>query len=264
VLVLHDEGSGSQIGPVILNGRQEKGMPKFAFSQDQIKDVAAFLLSRSQSTVNRMDYKTQNINTGDAKAGEAFFASNCASCHSATGDLSPIKFGFRQAEGEKTWVGTSGASLGWGIGAAIGAKLGQPDTPVVLSIGDGSVMYSASAFWTMVRYGIAVLTIVWNDQNYQTVRGAFHRLGGSAAKSGKYPGMYLGEPDIDFTLLAKSQGVSGEAVTDPAALAAAIKRGMDATKRGEPYILDVRVSRFGGGADSTWHQKFNLAMTSTK
>ena len=90
VLVLHDEGTGSQIGPVILNGRPDKGMPKFGFSQDQIKDVAAFLLSRSQSTVNRMDYKTQNINTGDSKAGEVFFAANCASCHSATGDLAHV------------------------------------------------------------------------------------------------------------------------------------------------------------------------------
>lgn len=65
-------------------------MPKFAFNQDQIHDIAAFLLSRSQSTVNRMEYKTQNINTGDAKAGEAFFAANCASCHSTTGDMAHI------------------------------------------------------------------------------------------------------------------------------------------------------------------------------
>ncbi len=176
-----------------------------------------------------------------------------------TGDLSPIKFGFRQSDGEKVWVGTSGASLGWGIGAAIGAKLAQPATPVVLSIGDGSVMYSASAFWTMVRYGIPVLTVVWNDQNYQTVRNAFHRLGGAAAATGKYPGMYLGDPDIDFSLLAKSQGVSGEQVTQPDGIAPALRRGMDATARGEPYIVDVRVGRTGGGAESTWHQAFNLA-----
>ena len=90
VLVLHDEGTGSQVGPVILNGRPDKGMPKFGFSQDQVKDVAAFLLSRSQSTVNRMDYKTQNINTGDSKAGAAFFSAKCASCHSATGDMAHI------------------------------------------------------------------------------------------------------------------------------------------------------------------------------
>ncbi len=90
VLVLHDEGSGTQIGPVILNGRVEKGMPKFAFTEAQIKDVAAFLLSRSQAAVDRFAYKTININTGDPKTGEAYFQAHCASCHSATGDLAHV------------------------------------------------------------------------------------------------------------------------------------------------------------------------------
>ena len=90
VLVLHDEGKGTEIGPVILNGRVEKGMPKFAFTEAQIKDVAAFLLNRSQATVDRNSYKTININTGDAKAGEAYFQTRCASCHSGTGDLAHV------------------------------------------------------------------------------------------------------------------------------------------------------------------------------
>jgi cytochrome c oxidase cbb3-type subunit III len=90
VLVLHDEGMGKDIGPVILNGRPAKGMPKFDFSEDQIKDIAAFLRSRNQAAANRMDYKILNINTGDAKAGEAYFTAHCANCHSATGDLAHI------------------------------------------------------------------------------------------------------------------------------------------------------------------------------
>ena len=55
------------------------------------------------------------------------------------------------------YLGNSGASLGWGIGAATGAKLAAPDRQVVCSIGDGSVMYSASGFWTQARYHIPVL-----------------------------------------------------------------------------------------------------------
>ncbi len=90
VLVLHDEGTGTQIGPVILNGRPEKGMPKFSFNEMQIKDIAQFLLARSQATANRMEYKILNVVTGDPKAGEAYFGSHCASCHSATGDLAHI------------------------------------------------------------------------------------------------------------------------------------------------------------------------------
>lgn len=90
VLVLHDEGTGKEIGPVILNGRVNKGMPKFAFSEAQIKDIAAFLLSRSQAAVVRMDYKTQNIVTGNAAAGKVYFDKNCTTCHSASADLAHV------------------------------------------------------------------------------------------------------------------------------------------------------------------------------
>jgi cytochrome c oxidase cbb3-type subunit 3 len=90
VLVLHDEGTGSEIGPVILNGRPDKGMPKFPFSEAQIKDLAAFFLSRSQAAANRMEYKILNIVTGDPRAGETYFSGHCANCHSPTGDLAHI------------------------------------------------------------------------------------------------------------------------------------------------------------------------------
>ncbi len=90
VLVLHDEGSGTLIGPVISNGRPAKGMPKFGMTEAQIKDIAAFLLSRSQAAANRMEYKILNVVTGDPRAGEAYFDGHCARCHSATGDLAHI------------------------------------------------------------------------------------------------------------------------------------------------------------------------------
>ncbi len=90
VLVLHDEGSGKQIGPVILNGRPAQGMPKFPFTDAQIKDLAAFFLSRNQAAVNRMDYKILNVVTGNAEAGHSYFDAHCATCHSASADLAHI------------------------------------------------------------------------------------------------------------------------------------------------------------------------------
>ena len=90
VLVLHDEGTGKTIAPVILNGRPAQGMPKFPLSDAQIKDLAAFFLSRSQATANRMEYKILNIVTGDPKAGEVYFQAHCSTCHSGTGDLAHI------------------------------------------------------------------------------------------------------------------------------------------------------------------------------
>ena len=174
-----------------------------------------------------------------------------------TGKYDFFPFGFRP--GEPMWLSNTGMSLGWGIGASIGAKLAAPDRQVVCSIGDGSLMYSASGFWTQARYSIPVLTVVWNNKNYQTVRRAYNRYKGKMAASGHYVGMYLGDPDIDFVKLAESQGVPGEKVEQGHELEAALRRGMDATRSGSPYIVDVETARYSGGAESTWHQKFSLA-----
>jgi benzoylformate decarboxylase len=174
-----------------------------------------------------------------------------------TGSNGLFRLGYRPDE--KLWLGNTGASLGWGVGAAVGAKLGAPDRQVILSIGDGSVMYSAAGFWTMARYGVPVLTVVWNNHNYQTVRNAYVRYGKRMAATGHYHGLYLGDPEIDFVKLAESQGVRGEKVTEPGGIQAALKRGVKATRDGNPYLVEIVISRVGGGADSTWHQKFNLA-----
>ena len=167
-------------------------------------------------------------------------------------------------EDDKMWVSTSGAGLGWGVGAAIGAKLGMPDRQVVCNIGDGAVMYSASGFWSQARYGVPVLTVVCNNLNYQTVRNAYVRYGGKMKNANHYTGMFLGDPEIDFVKLAQSQGVDGVRVDHSADLRPALKRGIAATREGSPFLLDVRVRRTGGGADSTWHQAFNLAEKRTK
>jgi benzoylformate decarboxylase len=174
-----------------------------------------------------------------------------------TGAYGAFPFGFR--ENEQMWLGNTGLGLGWGIGAATGAKLAAPDRQVVCSIGDGAVMYSAAGFWTQVRYGIPVLTVVWNNLNYQTVRHAYHNYNGRMAKSGHYAGMYLGDPDIDFVKLAESQGVKGEKVATAGDLESALKRGITATRDGKPYLVEVATARVGGGAESTWHESFSLA-----
>jgi len=157
------------------------------------------------------------------------------------------------------WIGYTGNSLGWGLGAATGAKLAMPDRQVVCSIGDGAVMYQSSALWSQARYGVPVLNVVWNNLNYQTVRGGFHRYNGTMAATGHYAGMYLGDPDIDFVQLAASQGVKGERATTTAELEAALKRGQEVCRAGEPYLVDAAIRRIGPGADSTWHEGFKLS-----
>src|SRR3954471_16558955 len=91
-LVLHDE-KGELIGPVVHNGRVDRGMPQFAsFSNTELYDLAQFLHQRVEFAANRGTYKILDVITGDAKAGEAWFegAGGCANCHAPTGDLAHI------------------------------------------------------------------------------------------------------------------------------------------------------------------------------
>ena len=90
-IVLDDE-QGSLLGPVIRKGRPNEGMPAFDLSDAQIQDLAAFLRERTQAAINRNAYPLQNLLTGDAKAGQAFFngAGRCNTCHSVAGDLAGI------------------------------------------------------------------------------------------------------------------------------------------------------------------------------
>ena len=89
VPVLHDEG-GNLLAPIIQKGRG--GMPAFSnMTLEQIKDIGAFLRSRTQAAANRDELlKILNVVTGDAHAGEADFNKMCKSCHSPTGDMAGI------------------------------------------------------------------------------------------------------------------------------------------------------------------------------
>jgi cytochrome c oxidase cbb3-type subunit III len=94
-LVAHDL-KGNQIGPVIRQGRPDKGMPAMPLSDEEILDVAAFLHTRAAEALSSAkvpkEYPVEKLLTGNAEAGKAFFngAGGCNKCHSVTGDLAGI------------------------------------------------------------------------------------------------------------------------------------------------------------------------------
>jgi cytochrome c oxidase cbb3-type subunit 3 len=94
-LVAHDV-NGDRIGPVIRNGRPDKGMPPLALNDDQIKAVAAFLHDRAQQALESArlpkTYALAALLTGNAGAGRAYFegAGGCTQCHSPSGDLKGV------------------------------------------------------------------------------------------------------------------------------------------------------------------------------
>ena len=142
--------------------------------------------------------------------------------------------------GVNTHLRRPGESEGWGMGAAAGAKLGAPGTPVIGLVGDGSVYYSDSVFWTAVVHGIPVLYIIPNNAAYGIVATLFAAAGGQMRETGEYAG--VGLEGIDPLGLARAYGLEGERVDDEAKVAEAIARGLaivETEKR--PYVLDVRL-----------------------
>ncbi len=180
-------------------------------------------------------------------------------CETATSDFFVWRYlDFHQADPGRQHITSAGGCLGWGLGAAIGAKMGRPDKQTVLLVGDGSFQFGVQALWSAARYKIPVAIIIWNNRAYQANRRALHKYGGRAAASGKYTGCYLGSPTINNVQIASGYGVDGEIVTDPGKLGAAIDRCLKTVASGYPYVLDVSVQARFPGADSTWFDQFTI------
>lgn len=85
--VVLDDQNGEMIGPVVQNGRSDRGMPKFGMTNDQIADIATFLHTFRVAGYDSSRQRPDSIVVGDARAGETYFNETCGSCHSVTGDL---------------------------------------------------------------------------------------------------------------------------------------------------------------------------------
>jgi cytochrome c oxidase cbb3-type subunit 3 len=119
-LVRHDKG-GDQIGPVVTNGRPDRGMPSFPFSAAQVSDLIAFIDSQLSlyDLHTRVpggypnDIPAERLATGNAEAGKAFFngAGGCSTCHSPTGDLAGIAKKYNPPDLEVRFLYPSGVPL---------------------------------------------------------------------------------------------------------------------------------------------------------
>ncbi len=98
---------GEKIGPVVLNGRPEHGMPAFKVSPQEITELAAFLHQQRKKADTRPGARrgvsASDLQTGNVEAGRQYFngAGACSSCHSPTGDLANIARRYRGLELEK-------------------------------------------------------------------------------------------------------------------------------------------------------------------
>lgn len=108
------------------------------------------------------------------------------------------------------YVTTSGGSLGWGIGAALGTKLAALDRRVVAIVGDGVFQFGLPGLWTAAHYGIPVVFVVINNKSYAAVKAALYRYGGQAAALDSFPGTDISGPHL--TQIARGFGAFGQRV----------------------------------------------------
>ncbi|MBV9084166.1 MAG: c-type cytochrome [Acidobacteriaceae bacterium] len=91
-----DDVGGDKIGPVVLNGRPEKGMPRFNISPKDVAALTAFIHDQKTKTGARQGGRRKvdaaDLQTGNPDAGKKYFngAGGCSGCHSPTGDLAGI------------------------------------------------------------------------------------------------------------------------------------------------------------------------------
>jgi acetolactate synthase-1/2/3 large subunit len=119
--------------------------------------------------------------------------------------------------------------LGWGLGAALGARLAAPGSTVICCVGDGSYIFGAptAAHWVSRAYDLPVLFVVFNNGGWHAVRRAVetHAPDGWAARTGVMVLSAL-DPAPDYELVCRASGGHGERVEDPAALPEALRRAL--------------------------------------
>lgn len=142
VTVLHDR-YGSEIGPYLKKGHPlQSGRAASTLTSNQIADLAHFLHQKVYNTLRSgPELQIQNVLTGDAKAGAAYFngAGKCTSCHSATGDLAGIGKKYEPPTLQAKFLFPQ--TVGFGRRGA-GANAAPPSHPVTVSVtpGDGATV----------------------------------------------------------------------------------------------------------------------------
>jgi benzoylformate decarboxylase len=146
---------------------------------------------------------------------------------------------FQFSPGRSYFSNSSGGFLGWGLGAAIGAKLASPKRRVVACLGDGSCMFGIQGLWTLAKYRVPLVVIVFNNRAYMAVKNQF-RGSEERIRIAAEMGAEITGPDINFAKLADTFGIFGQRVEQPDAIEPALKRALE---QSGPALVDVVISQ---------------------
>jgi acetolactate synthase-1/2/3 large subunit len=135
----------------------------------------------------------------------------------------------------RTQLGPTSGAMGYGVPAAVAAKLVHPDRPVVCFTGDGDFLMTGQELATAVQHELAIVILLVNNGMFGTIRMHQERA---------FPGRVVGTDLVnpDFAALARAYGAHGEAVERTADFPDAFERALGA---GRPSLLELRVDPEG-------------------
>ncbi len=144
-----------------------------------------------------------------------------------------------------SYLGGQGAGgMGYGAPASVGAALAARgrDRIVINIQTDGDLNYAPGVLWTAVHHKLPMLSVMHNNRAWHQEYMFVEYMAGvrGRGEDRAHIGNTLRDPFIDYTKMAAGYGMAGEGpISDPTKLQAALKRGVAAVKRGEPYMIDV-------------------------
>ncbi len=132
-----------------------------------------------------------------------------------------------------SWYFGASGGLGYGISAAVGIQLAQPDRPVVCILGEGSAQYGITALWTAAAYNVPVTFLVLRNEEYMILKwfAMLEQVGG-------VPGLDL--PGLDVAAVARGYGVPAEEAASAEELTEHLRTAIAAHEG--PRLVQVQVA----------------------
>ena len=126
--------------------------------------------------------------------------------------------------------------LGFGMAAAAGVALAQPDARIIALIGDGSAMYTIQSLWTMARENLDVCVMIFSNRSYNILYSQLADVGAANPGPRAIDMLTLDRPTLDFAMMSKSMGVPGGQARNLEELTKQLTYAM--SQKG-PYLIDV-------------------------
>ena len=248
-VLIHVHASAEELGRVFRPSLAiQSGMPEFAAAVTTLAPMAAPHWSSWREAV-RAEYEAELIpspSRGPLDLGEIMRwlrdrLPDDAIVTSDAGNFSGWPNRFLQYRRPGRQLGPTSGAMGYGVPAAVAAKLVHPDRLVVGFCGDGGFMMTGQELATAALEGTGPIILVFNNSMYGTIRMHQER---------RFPGRVVGTAlrSPDFLALAQAYGVFGASITSTADFAPAFEKAASSSRASiielkmDPEVITTRTT----------------------